>query len=346
MSPERTIRAAPKIFGIGLSRTGTHSLAAALNAMGLFCCHNPSPRHVVEMDVETAISKFTACVDTSVSAYFRELDRMYPESAFVLTVRENVNGWIDSCVRHFESSIETEAKKTIRRRLYGHARPANDRTRLREANTRHRSRVRQYFSTRKCQFLEIDVTSRRCGIGERLRSFLVKWWRGVPDAIKQRCPLHARSTLNNLHYCRLPPRFPHIRTENDHRRASLCYVYLKDRLVLVAGHVQRLLLMSKSDRGADASPVWVNRYAVISGFRLDIYSSSKCVESRGSIVDIRACVVLPRARNRSIVLRRKDGAPVLSQRSAKSVEIRGSNAGETGLFLSGMLHGHWPKERD
>ena len=243
------------------------------------------------------------------SAYFEDLDRKYPESAFILTVRKDLSAWTNSCLKHFESKSRqrlSEEKIEIRRRLYGHSRLTK--ATLLRANARHESRVRRYFSSTKRKLLVIDITASLKDTAENLRTFLVNWWRGVGADGKKLCSVHARSALNDLAHCQLSPRFPHIRNHGAHRQASLCYVHLRDRLVLVAGHIERLLVLSQSPTAGDVdASIWVNRYAVVQGFRLNIYSSSKCVESRGSIKDVRACVVLPNARNRSIVLRRSDG---------------------------------------
>ena len=80
-----------KVFGIGLSRTGTISLAIALGMLGYDSIHAEGMHH---------IRLFQACTDTPVAARYRRLDKLYPNSCFILTVR-GVDGWLESCREHF-----------------------------------------------------------------------------------------------------------------------------------------------------------------------------------------------------------------------------------------------------
>lgn len=80
-----------KVFGIGLSRTGTTSLAAALEILGLKANNYPDPRHVL-----TLSEQYDAMTDTPVIPYYKILDLKYPDARFVLTLRD-VEGWMRSC---------------------------------------------------------------------------------------------------------------------------------------------------------------------------------------------------------------------------------------------------------
>ncbi|HVZ05502.1 sulfotransferase [Hyphomicrobium sp.] len=87
-----------KVFGIGLSRTGTTSLHAALTELGLDSAHwtNPLTHQVLS---SPDFYMFGACCDCCVSPEFEKLFYLYPESKFVLTVR-SIDDWERSFWRH------------------------------------------------------------------------------------------------------------------------------------------------------------------------------------------------------------------------------------------------------
>lgn len=91
---------APKIFGIGLSRTGTSSLARALQRLGFLCAHfeNPLTNEVLRED---DLFLFDAAVDTPISMRFETLYGMFPNARFVLTDRP-FESWNRSLCAHFE----------------------------------------------------------------------------------------------------------------------------------------------------------------------------------------------------------------------------------------------------
>jgi hypothetical protein len=94
-----------KIFGIGLSKTGTTSLAKALRCLGYRVSHYPVA--MVKHDGQepsidpTFISRFDALIDTPVSTLYKKLDILYPHSKFILTIRDS-ESWLRSCRKHFE----------------------------------------------------------------------------------------------------------------------------------------------------------------------------------------------------------------------------------------------------
>jgi hypothetical protein len=85
-----------KVFGIGLSKTGTSSLSTALKKLGYRTRHYPELYKVVELSRE-----FDALTDSPVVPYIETLDRLYPEAKFILTIRD-VESWLVSCDRHYQ----------------------------------------------------------------------------------------------------------------------------------------------------------------------------------------------------------------------------------------------------
>lgn len=89
-----------KVFGIGLSRTGTTSLTHALETLGFRIIHNP--RDVVEI-----AGWFDGATDIGASCQFEMLDKLFPGSKFIYTTRE-MESWLDSCERHFTDTARME----------------------------------------------------------------------------------------------------------------------------------------------------------------------------------------------------------------------------------------------
>ncbi len=162
-----------KVFGIGLSRTGTSSLANALEILGYRAIHAESL-----YDIET----HEAATDTPVAAHYRELDQRYPNSKFILTLRD-MDEWLESCQKHWYSLYDNPRDVTraieysfCRGALYGIE--GYDRGIFRAAYDRHVRDVREHFRDRPDDLLEMDICA---GDGfEKLCAFLGKPHPGVP----------------------------------------------------------------------------------------------------------------------------------------------------------------------
>ena len=86
-----------KIFGIGLSRTGTTSLERALKILGYNCEHFNSGSRVLNWP---ELFMLESAVDTPVSARFESLYYAFPDSKFIYTVR-NISEWAESMKRFY-----------------------------------------------------------------------------------------------------------------------------------------------------------------------------------------------------------------------------------------------------
>lgn len=177
----------PKVFGIGLSRTGTQSLTAALRVLGFSVIHYPTDPGTLDtlvrgdarfplLDVHDGIADITA------APYYGDLDALHPGSRFILTVRERA-GWLRSCREHFGARpafepADSEALRVhlaIRRFLRAAVYASYDfhEARFVHAYAQHLAAVRQHFAGRPGQLLELDIDA---GEGyEKLAPFL-----GVP----------------------------------------------------------------------------------------------------------------------------------------------------------------------
>ena len=173
---EHAARPVRRVFGIGLSRTGTTSLAGALERLGYRTIHFPDPGPMLAGDF-SGFDLLDAATDTSVTAFFPLLDQRYPGSRFVLTVRE-MEAWLASVEDLFRRRPEGETGPTaeVRRLVYG--RETFDREHFRGACERHYAWVRGYFKDRPADLLEMDVAA---GDGwEKLCAFLGSAAPGAP----------------------------------------------------------------------------------------------------------------------------------------------------------------------
>jgi Sulfotransferase domain len=152
----------PRIFGIGLNKTATMSFDAAVTILGFQSLHDGGPeiasavRRAIDDEVPLLSylePRFDAFSDVGLlSRRFRMLDRQYPGSHFVLTVRP-VDAWIDSRRRHVQRNIaQKEAGEYTGTFL------VVDEAKWRREWEDHTSRARAYFEG--CDnFLETDLTS-------------------------------------------------------------------------------------------------------------------------------------------------------------------------------------------
>lgn len=167
-----------KVFGIGLSRTGTTSLNSALEILGLRSIHFPAdPRTRRQILAFLAnggrrlrLSVLRSCdalTDTPVCATFEALDAAYPESRFVLTVRDK-ESWLGSCQAYWGSGLERFLRErpddpyavyiaAIGRALYGSV--GFDRERFSRAHDDYRARVARHFRGREQDLLVLDLFS-------------------------------------------------------------------------------------------------------------------------------------------------------------------------------------------
>ena len=108
-----------KIFGLGLSKTGTTSLAHALDILGYKvrdCLGITIYRKGQISSIDrTALKNYDALTDTPIPSFYRELDIEFPNSKFILTVRE-LDAWLNSCKKQFNQKLadkQTEAQNQL-----------------------------------------------------------------------------------------------------------------------------------------------------------------------------------------------------------------------------------------
>jgi Sulfotransferase domain len=150
-----------KVFGIGLGRTGTKSLVTALNLLGVRSIHYPSDDQTLR-ELKAAryrlsvLDLYDGAADISIAPYYAELDRAYPGSKFILTVRDREN-WLDSIEGHFlnVNNFDYEFARYVHTVTYGC--DVFHRERFAQAYDCHTKNVSSYFAERPSDLLVLDI---------------------------------------------------------------------------------------------------------------------------------------------------------------------------------------------
>jgi len=146
----------PKIFVIGLSKTGTSTLKCMLLTLGYRVC---GPRKdllaAVRRGQVSAINEtldaYDAFEDWPWPLVYRYVFEKYGSSAyFILTVRQDESAWFRSIENHGYSTRIFRSMTDA----YGYYRPFGRRTEFCEIYNRHNNEVRSFFSAYPRQFIE------------------------------------------------------------------------------------------------------------------------------------------------------------------------------------------------
>jgi hypothetical protein len=158
-----------KVFGIGLSRTGTKSLTMALNQLNFKVIHYPSGQTILN-ELESGnynfsvLKEFDGITDITVAPYYAQLDQLFPDSKFILTVRDK-DSWLRSIEAHWsgkpvlETAPDNEAKMKLRRllRLAVYGTYVFNKERLSYVYDLHYKNVIEYFKDRPDSLLVINI---------------------------------------------------------------------------------------------------------------------------------------------------------------------------------------------
>jgi hypothetical protein len=143
-----------KIFGIGLPRTGTTSLATALKSLGIFTLHY-APWMSVGLSKGIyrcqTTDDFDALTDSPFPLIYEQMDEIYPGSKFILTLR-HIEEWLPS-IQH----LKGDSLPRYRRMYYGV--DEYDEEIYRARFLQHRDEVMDYFSGRPDDLLVFDYSS-------------------------------------------------------------------------------------------------------------------------------------------------------------------------------------------
>jgi len=164
-----------RIFGIGLHKTGTTSLHHAFQILGFKSAHwQTAPwaktvwREATQNGKSAALEKFYCACDLPIALVYQQLDRAYPGSKFVLTVRDEWS-WLTSVRKHWMPEFnqfrylwdEDVFTHRLHNMLYG--RKDFYPTTMLERYRRHNAEVIEYFKGREQDLLVMDMEKGRHG---------------------------------------------------------------------------------------------------------------------------------------------------------------------------------------
>ncbi len=148
-----------KIFGVGLGKTGTTSLHFALEALGfrsIHCCFRVLQAISEEREAEnlllSLVEDFDAFIDYPIWCFYKQLDRQYPGSKFILTVRDP-DDLYDSTRRHareYNKRQRAEGGGALWHVL-------GSRRLFRAACRAHNASVVRHFAGRESQLLVLNI---------------------------------------------------------------------------------------------------------------------------------------------------------------------------------------------
>ena len=146
-----------KVFCIGFHKTGTSSLGAALTILGYSVTgpngvNDPNIGDNVLSMADELSEVFDAFQDNPWPVLYERMDKKYPGSKFILTIRDSKD-WIRSQVRHFGGQ-----KTPMREWIYGAGCPKGNEETYIGVYERHNQAVLSYFRERPNDFIVMDLT--------------------------------------------------------------------------------------------------------------------------------------------------------------------------------------------
>lgn len=161
----------PKIFGIGLNKTGTTTLGQCGKFLGFRCTscdRDLLEDFVLRSDftrIEKKINDYDLFEDWPWPLIYKQLDQRLPGSKFILTVRKSEDAWLKSIKNH---AMRTHPMKHCRKLAYGFNYPHKHEKDYIEFYRRHNDSVRSYFKNRSGDFIELcwesgDGFDKLCG---------------------------------------------------------------------------------------------------------------------------------------------------------------------------------------
>ena len=178
-----------KIFNIGFHKTGTTSLTQFMQILGYKSLHSVAMSMELlqlgrqdECGIDTGMPcDFKQLIDddtlnNTVKSYdffsdnpwpllYRHLDKSYPNSKFILTLRNN-DKWINSLVKH-----SGDGNARMRQLIYGYGNPSNHIVQYRKTYIRHNKKVQEYFKD-KNNLLVIDIAEDDKVLANKILAFL------------------------------------------------------------------------------------------------------------------------------------------------------------------------------
>lgn len=138
-----------KIFGIGLPKTGTTTLAKCLRVFGFSTA--PYSVDLLEQVLAADFSglaevsgRFDAFEDWPWPLVYVEMHQRFPDARFILTLRSNANAWLDSLRSHTRRNPARRSAE-LRRKIFGQEDPWQFPQQYTRFYEQHTERVQSYF---------------------------------------------------------------------------------------------------------------------------------------------------------------------------------------------------------
>ena len=139
-----------KIWGLGLSRTGTTTLTYVLNQMGYNHIHYPTYDEMMDFNNDGAS-------DIPVIPMYKRLDKLFPNSKFIYTIRDK-DAWLASMGPYLErKKTWVQSSTQIETRISVYKKPFFDYNIYSKAYDDHDKDVKEYFKNRPKDLLILDI---------------------------------------------------------------------------------------------------------------------------------------------------------------------------------------------
>jgi hypothetical protein len=159
-----------KIFGIGLSQTGTKSLTQALTMLGFNVIHSPDDevtlKELMGKNYNLSIlNDFDGITDIPAAPFYPQLDNLFPGSKFILTLRDK-ESWLKSLEAQWSakpvfddllSSNETNMQRRRLLRVAAYGTYTFNKDRFSHVYDLHSKKIVEYFKSRARSLLIINI---------------------------------------------------------------------------------------------------------------------------------------------------------------------------------------------
>ena len=158
-----------RIFGIGMHKTGTTSLNSAMKTLGFDSAHWQNAHwakriwnEMQEFGYSHTLEKHYTLSDLPITLLYEKLDKAYPNSKFILTIRDECS-WIKSVENHWNPELNQYRHQwnkdpfthKVHKLLYGQK--GYNRELFLERYRRHNKEVLEYFKDRPNDLLVLKI---------------------------------------------------------------------------------------------------------------------------------------------------------------------------------------------
>lgn len=145
-----------KVVGIGLNKTGTNTLMSCLSHLGFRhqTYSNEAFKLWLDKDYSSLmqwVASFDSFEDWPWPLLYKEIDKTFEGSKFILTIRKDPETWFKSLCNHADRTGPTDFRKYI----YGYDLPYEHKQEHINFYEKHLQSVHQYFKNRPDDLLEI-----------------------------------------------------------------------------------------------------------------------------------------------------------------------------------------------